>query len=65
MQEVVLIIVILLVAGMKYETYEAGAKYISYLLTPATVALAVPLYEQIESLKKNWKAILCKQGKYI
>lgn len=55
---IILIIVILLVSGMKYETYEAGAKYISYLLTPATVALAVPLYEQIESLKKNWKAIL-------
>ena len=55
---IILIIVILLVSGMKYETYEAGAKYISYLLTPATVALAVPLYEQIELLKKNWKAIL-------
>ena len=27
-------------------------------LTPATVALAVPLYEQIEPLKKNWKAIV-------
>ena len=31
---------------------------ISYLLTPATVALAIPLYEQIEPLKKNWKAII-------
>lgn len=30
----------------------------AYFLTPATVALAVPLYEQIEPLKKNWKAIL-------
>ena len=35
-----------------------GRKYLSYFLTPATVALAVPLYEQIEPLKKNWKAIL-------
>ena len=41
-----------------YDTYESGAKYLSYFLTPATVALAVPLYEQIEPLKKNWKAIL-------
>ncbi|MGN0427264.1 MAG: LrgB family protein [Agathobacter sp.] len=55
---VIVIIAILLLSGMSYETYETGAKYISYLLTPATVALAVPLYEQIEALKQNWKAIL-------
>lgn len=55
---IIVIIAILPVFGMKYETYESGAKYISYLLTPATVAFAVPLYEQIESLKQNWKAIL-------
>ena len=35
-----------------------GAKYISYLLTPATVCLAVPLYEQLTLLKKNFKAVL-------
>ena len=35
-----------------------GAKYLSYLLTPATVCLAIPLYEQMEALKKNIKAIL-------
>ena len=34
-----------------------GGKYISYLLTPATVCLAVPLYEQIHLLKKNLKAV--------
>lgn len=55
---IMVIIVILPVLGMEYETYESGAKYISYLLTPATVAFAVPLYEQIESLRQNWKAIL-------
>ena len=31
---------------------------LSYLLTPATVCLAIPLYEQMEALKKNIKAIL-------
>ena len=41
-----------------YATYHEGAKYISFLLTPATVCLAVPLYEQIELLKKNYKAVL-------
>ena len=40
-----------------YSTYYEGAKYLSYLLTPATICLAVPLYEQMELLKKNWKAI--------
>ena len=43
---------------MDYPTYEAGAKYVSYLLTPATVCLAVPLYEQFQLLKKNAKAVL-------
>ena len=52
-----LIIIILLIFHVDYDTYESGAKYLSYFLTPATVALAVPLYEQIEPLKKNWKAI--------
>ena len=37
----------------KRQVYNASAKYISYLLTPATVCLAVPLYEQLELLKKN------------
>ena len=53
-----LIIAVLLVTGVSYEDYNSGAKYISYLLTPATVALAIPLYEQFEILKKNWKAVL-------
>ena len=37
--------------------YNEGAKYISYLLTPATVCLAIPLYKQLELLKKNWMAV--------
>lgn len=55
---VVAIILILCVAGIDYDTYNDGAKYLSYLLTPATVCLAVPLYEQLTLLKKNMKAIL-------
>ncbi len=51
--------VIMLVAGnIKYEEYESGTKIISYLLTPATVCLAVPLYEKLSVLKKNSVAIL-------
>ena len=45
-----LIIIFLLIFHVDYDTYESGAKYLSYFLTPATVALAVPLYEQIEPL---------------
>lgn len=55
---IALIIVFLLVFHMDYNVYESGTQYLSYFLTPATVALAVPLYEQIEPLKKNWKAIV-------
>ena len=55
---IALIIIFLLAFHIKYNVYESGAQYLSYFLTPATVALAVPLYEQIEPLKKNWKAIV-------
>ena len=41
-----------------YQSYNISAKYLSYLLTPATVCLAIPLYEQLKSLKCNWKAIV-------
>lgn len=43
--------------GTSYENYSNGAYIISYMLTPATVCLAVPLYEQIEHLKQNYHAI--------
>ena len=48
---------VLVVLYIDYEQYNEGAKYISYLLTPATVCLAVPLYEQLSLLKKNFKAV--------
>ena len=59
-----LLVAVLLTIGalvalkMDYEVYERGTKYISYLLTPATVSLAIPLYEQIEVLKNNIRAII-------
>lgn len=55
---IILTIALLLVFHIDYDTYYAGAKYISYLLTPATVCLAIPLYEQLELLKKNFAAVL-------
>ena len=55
---VVLVILFLVVFHIDYETYNSGAKYLSYLLTPATVCLAVPLYQQLQLLKKNVKAVI-------
>lgn len=54
----IIIISILLIFNIKYETYNIGAKYISYFLTPTTVCLAVPLYKQIKILKKSIIGIL-------
>ena len=55
---IILVIVFLLVFHVDYESYNISAKYLSYLLTPATVCLAIPLYLQLELLKKNIFAIL-------
>lgn len=52
------VIGILAVLGVDYQKYNEGGKYLSYLLTPATVCLAVPLYEQLSLLKKNLKAVV-------
>ncbi len=54
---IVLVILFLVILDIDYESYNQGGKYISYLLTPATVCLAIPLYQQLDLLKKNFKAI--------
>ncbi len=41
-----------------YEAYESGAKYISVLLGPATVALGVPLYQHRALIRKHLRIIL-------
>ncbi|MDD6074766.1 MAG: LrgB family protein [Clostridium sp.] len=53
-----LVIVALLVFRIDYQEYNRGASFLSYFLTPATVCLAIPLYRQLELLKKNAAAIL-------
>jgi predicted murein hydrolase (TIGR00659 family) len=55
---IVITIIVLLATKIDYDTYNASAKYLSWLLTPATVCLAVPLYEQLKLLKQNWKAVI-------
>ena len=54
---VICVIGVLAVGHIDYDSYYEGGRYISYLLTPATVCLAVPLYEQMGLLRKNLKAV--------
>ena len=55
---IVVTILVLVSCNVSYETYNEGAKYLSWLLTPSTVCLAIPLYEEWEHLKKNAKAVI-------
>ncbi|SFE56099.1 TIGR00659 family protein [Peptostreptococcus sp. D1] len=52
------VIGILVFFDIDFDTYNKGAKYIGFLLTPATVCLAIPLYEELQHLKNNWLAIM-------
>lgn len=54
---IALVILFLSVTNIDYATYNNSAKYLSYLLAPATVSLAIPLYQKINLLKENGKAI--------
>lgn len=54
----ILTIVFLLIFDVDYETYNQGAQYLSVFLTPVTICLAVPLYRQIQVLKKNMVAVI-------
>ena len=53
-----IVIAILMVLKIDYETYNKGGSMITFFLGPATVVLAVPLYRQWELLKKNLAPIL-------
>lgn len=54
---VVLVIACLWLLKIDYGIYNSSAKYISYLLTPSTVCLAIPLYKQLALLKRNFTAV--------
>ena len=55
---IIIVIAVLMCFKIDYDSYYNGAKYLSYLLTPATVSLAVPLYQQWQLLKSNAIAIM-------
>jgi predicted murein hydrolase (TIGR00659 family) len=49
---VIALIVVLLATGTQYETYFQGAQFVHFLLGPATVALAVPLYNNLSTVQR-------------
>lgn len=54
---IIVIILSLKIFHVDYSTYKAQSYPLSYLLTPSTICLAIPLYRQFELVKKNWRAI--------
>ena len=55
---VILVLGFLSVTGMELAAYQTGISFISWLMTPATICLAVSMYEQYQVLKKNTPVIL-------
>ena len=55
---IIFIIAFLKLTNISYDSYDNGAKYINYFLTPSTVCLAVPLYRQLKLLKEYAGAIV-------
>lgn len=64
MVSMVVLILWLLATGTDYETYFSGAQFIHFLLGPATVALAIPMYQHFAEIRKLWLPILvsCSVG---
>ena len=55
---VAILVVLLKVCGIDYQTYFRGAQFIHFLLGPATVALAIPLYREFELVRKSFAPII-------
>lgn len=58
---IALLIIFLKATGINYETYNEGGKLIEFWLKPAVVALGVPLYLQLEMIKKQLLPIILSQ----
>ena len=57
-EHIVAIVAILALTGTRYETYFNGAQFVHFLLGPATVALAIPLYRQFDKVRRSAFAVL-------
>jgi predicted murein hydrolase (TIGR00659 family) len=58
MLSILAIVPILAITGTSYETYFDGAQFVHFLLGPATVALAIPLYRQFDKVRRSAFAVL-------
>ncbi len=54
----ILVLLFLWATGLPMEQYQQGMHMISWLLTPATVCLAIPMYEHFQTLRRNFPVIL-------
>ena len=52
------VIAVLAAFDIPYAEYEAGAKYLTYFLAPATICLAVPMYRQIKLIRRDFWPIM-------
>ncbi|WP_417411725.1 LrgB family protein [Hoeflea sp.] len=55
---VIAVVALLMLSGTSYETYFEGAQFVHFLLGPATVALAIPLYRQFDRVKRSALALV-------
>ncbi len=55
---IAVLVTVLKASGTAYQTYFDGAQFVHFLLGPATVALAIPLYAQLDKLRRAWLPIL-------
>lgn len=55
---VIAVVILLTLSGTSYETYFEGAQFVHFLLGPATVALAIPLYRQFERVRRSALALV-------
>lgn len=58
---IALLILLLQVTGISYESYQEGGRYIEFWLKPAIVALGVPLYQHLGQIRRQWLPILASQ----
>lgn len=58
---IALLVLLLKVTGISYQTYEEGGRYIDFWLKPAIVALGVPLYQHLGQIRRQFLPIFLSQ----
>ena len=59
MISIIFVVGVVLLFKLDYPSYKKQAEILNYLLTPETIALAIPLYQQLSLLRKNLLAVIC------